>query len=69
MNHFGRTGKKAGLNRRDSLKIGAAGAAGLAVCKSPGLSISAAAEAPARKPNVIIILTDDQGYGYCDQVS
>jgi len=47
-----------GLSRREFLTVVGAGAAGLATSRLLG----AEAEAPARKPNVVVILSDDQGY-------
>ncbi|MCX7046602.1 MAG: sulfatase-like hydrolase/transferase, partial [Candidatus Sumerlaeota bacterium] len=55
------------MDRREFLRLGALGAAGLAAKQmlSPGAAL--AADVPAApnktKPNVIILLSDDQGYG------
>ncbi|HET6456278.1 MAG TPA: sulfatase-like hydrolase/transferase [Armatimonadota bacterium] len=48
-----------GLTRRDFLRLAGVGAASLAI---PG-SLMAAVEGAAKKPNVVYIVADDQGYG------
>lgn len=53
----------AALSRRDFLRLGALGAAGAAFGLSQPALAQAAAKAPAKRPNVIIVLSDDQGYG------
>ena len=47
---------RVGVSRRDFLSLVGAGAAGLAARRLWG------AEAPQRKPNVVVIISDDQGY-------
>jgi len=51
------------MNRRDFLKSAGIGAAALAAPGWLSRSLAQAAESPASKPNFVVILIDDMGYG------
>jgi arylsulfatase A-like enzyme len=51
------------LSRRDFLRVGAAGVAGAALVDWTRPASAADTTASARKPNFVILFTDDQGYG------